>query len=399
MDRAVSVIVPTFNRAHFLSQCLDALFSQTVPPTEIVVVNDGSTDGTPEAVAPYTDRIVYLEKPNGGKASALNLGLSHAKGEFIWIFDDDDLSLPDALETHLKAFNDNPVIDFTFSGYHLGIPDSETGSLRIAETFKPFQGPAKSLFLSFAMGASGPQIGFMLQQGMLVRKKCYDAVGPFDESLSRSEDLDMNLRLCRAFTGGRIEQPTFVLRRHEGTRGPSFDLHSYAERERKLFETDRVVLRKLYDTISLSRYLDKSDVATSLEKRQGEALVTRARIMATWHLDDLVTRDFAELKSLVGTGKIVLDEVILHGILFIEALYERTGRRAGARTVRQAMKDILRMTGRGAEHWKYVARYYYWGGLDSYRKGKRREMLHGIAGALEILLSGYTNGFMGTGKV
>jgi glycosyltransferase involved in cell wall biosynthesis len=395
MNSRVTIIVPTYNRAHFLPECLDALLAQTMPAAEIIVVNDGSTDGTPEAVAPYTDRIVYLEKPNGGKASALNMGLSHAKGEFIWIFDDDDLPLPDALEIHLKAFNDNTAIDFTFSGYHLGITDPGTGALKIVETFKPFQGPAKSLFLSFAMGASGPQIGFMLQQGMLVRKYCYDAVGPFDESLTGSEDRDMNLRLCRSHKGVRIDRPTFIVRRHEGVRGPSAASYSYSERDRKLWETDRIVFRTLYESTPLHMYLD-GPAAEEMHQWQGEALMTRARIMAKWHLDDLAMKDFAELKELAAQGVVTLSEDILRGALLVEALYRRSGRLNEAKAFR---KNLLRLPGMSTSQRRYVAKYYYWRGLDSYRKGKRRELLCGVAGALEVLLSGCTGSSIGTGKV
>ena len=151
----VTVIIPTYNRAHFLPECLDAIFSQTVPASEVIVVNDGSTDNTLKTLDSYRDKIISLNKPNGGKASALNLGLAHASGEFIWICDDDDLPLPGALETHLDAIRDNPGADSTYSGYYLGAPDPKTGKLQIIETFPPFQGTSKSLFLSFALGASG----------------------------------------------------------------------------------------------------------------------------------------------------------------------------------------------------------------------------------------------------
>lgn len=385
MDRAVSVIVPTFNRAHFLSQCLDALFSQTVPPAEIIVVNDGSTDNTKDVLAAYKDRIVYLEKKNGGKASALNLGLSKAKGEFIWIFDDDDVSLPNALKIHLDALKANPSIDFTYAGYHIGVPDPETGDLKIVETFEPFQGPAKSLFLSFAIGASGPQIGFMLQQGMLVRKHCFDAAGPFDEALIGSEDRDMNLRLCRFFKGLRIDRPTFILRRHEGLRGPSHASYSYAERERKLWETDRIVYRKIYEATPLQMYLD--EVATgNNEGWRGEALMTRARIMAKRHLDDLATKDLAGLKKLADEGDVTLSENILRGALLVEALYRRSERVNEAQAFR---KKLLQLPGMSASHRKYIAKYYYWRGIDECRKGRPKELLKGIAGAVEVLLGDY----------
>ena len=88
-EPTVSVIVPTFNRARYLPECLESLLAQTFPPTQIVVVNDGSTDDTASAVKPYLDRIEYIEKENGGKSSALNLVLPNIRNDYVWIFDDD----------------------------------------------------------------------------------------------------------------------------------------------------------------------------------------------------------------------------------------------------------------------------------------------------------------------
>ena len=382
MDHRVSIIIPTYNRAHFLPECLDALLGQTVPASEIIVVNDGSTDSTIEALIPYRDKIVYLEKPNGGKASALNMGLAHATGDFIWIFDDDDISLPDAMETHLNVFANNPWVDFTYSGYHVGVFDTEARSLRIIETFKPFIGEGKSLFISFALGAFGPGIGFMFQQGMLVRKRCYDILEPFDESLSRSEDLDMNLRLCLSFRGLRIDCPTFIFRRHEGVRGPSYDLYSYAEREKKLWESDRKVFRKLYETADLSKYLDEQ-VSDEKKNRQGRSLANRATVMAKWNLDDLVIKDITELIRLVGNKEVILDETTLRQILYIEALCQRKDRRELANSLHTAIKGLIK-AGAGRDLRVLLAKYYYWKGIENYKKGKRTEFFRGVWRALDV---------------
>jgi hypothetical protein len=76
----ISVIVPTFNRASYIEQCLDSLLAQTVPALEILVVDDGSQDDTAQRVARYGSRVTYIHKPNGGKPSAVNLGLQRARG-------------------------------------------------------------------------------------------------------------------------------------------------------------------------------------------------------------------------------------------------------------------------------------------------------------------------------
>src|SRR5688572_6812621 len=96
-----TVIVPTFNRAAFVGETLDSLLAQSWPPGQIVVVDDGSTDGTPSALDRFGDRIEVIRKPNGGKATALNAALPLVRHGAVWIFDDDDIALPDGLERHL----------------------------------------------------------------------------------------------------------------------------------------------------------------------------------------------------------------------------------------------------------------------------------------------------------
>lgn len=125
----VSVLVPTFNRENYLAECLDSLLAQSVPPLEIIVIDDGSEDGTAAVVARYGERIRYVRKENGGKPSAVNLGLSLARGDLIWIFDDDDVALPDAIETRLACLQQHPEAGFVFSPHYYG-SDGPNGRIK-----------------------------------------------------------------------------------------------------------------------------------------------------------------------------------------------------------------------------------------------------------------------------
>ena len=91
-----SVILPTYNRSNYLIQSLDSILAQTYQNFEVIVVNDGFDDDTRHVLKPYQDRLRVLEKPNGEKSSAVNLGLEHAQGDYIWVFDD-DLAYPDKI--------------------------------------------------------------------------------------------------------------------------------------------------------------------------------------------------------------------------------------------------------------------------------------------------------------
>jgi glycosyltransferase involved in cell wall biosynthesis len=79
----VSVLVPTFNRVNYIAECLDSLLAQTVPPLEVIVIDDGSEDGTADLLASYGHRIRHIRKENGGKPTAVNLGIQEARGDLI----------------------------------------------------------------------------------------------------------------------------------------------------------------------------------------------------------------------------------------------------------------------------------------------------------------------------
>jgi hypothetical protein len=266
----------------------------------------------------------------------------------------------------------------------LGVPDAETGKLQIAATYGAFQGPAKNLFLAFAMGASGPDVAFMSQGAMLVRRVCYDEVGPFDESLTRSEDLDMDLRLCRAFQGLRLDAPTFIIRRHAGARGPAADRYSFADRDRKLAETDRKVYRKLYGTTDLEKFVDDPGFDGSRVGWQGEALVNRARVMAKWGHHDLVMKDLRQLSDLIGRRIVPLDRGILDGLVQVDVTCQRAGGLREGREVRRLAAGLVRINDESGMLRSYLAKRYYWKGIEEYRQGKRAGAIRGMVRALGV---------------
>jgi glycosyltransferase involved in cell wall biosynthesis len=87
----ISVLIPTFNRANYLTKCLDNILLQTLPAAQIIVVNDGSTDNTRQVLETYMNKIDYLEGDDlCSRSNAINYGLNYVTGEYLWIFDDDD---------------------------------------------------------------------------------------------------------------------------------------------------------------------------------------------------------------------------------------------------------------------------------------------------------------------
>lgn len=110
----VSVIVPTFDRALLLRQCIGSLLSQTLSPHQILIVDDGSRDSTPEVIDSFGARISSIRTENVGKSGAVNLGLEEVDGEFVWLLDDDDMALPDALERLVRPLVDSEKYGFSY---------------------------------------------------------------------------------------------------------------------------------------------------------------------------------------------------------------------------------------------------------------------------------------------
>jgi glycosyltransferase involved in cell wall biosynthesis len=113
----ISCIVPVFNGERYLAETLESILKQTYGPLEIIVADDGSTDGTPAVVARYRERVTYLWQPNAGETAARNLGLCAARGDFVAFLDADDLWHPDKLARQVARFQERPDLDLCFTRF------------------------------------------------------------------------------------------------------------------------------------------------------------------------------------------------------------------------------------------------------------------------------------------
>jgi hypothetical protein len=272
-----AVIIPTYNRMNLVGQAVASILNQTRPPDEVVVVDDGSTDGTADVVTAFGRRVRYIKKKNAGKAAALNQAMTEVRSDYIWLMDDDDVALPNALETHLEFLATRTDIDFSYGAHYQfnsdGPPKME---------WLPWQDP-------MPIAAAAPEELFVRAmfwfpfylQGMLVPRRCYEKAGPFAESLTFTEDYDMILRLTRRFRGGNVNAPIFCLRVHAGLRGPAHERRSASERDTTFRDYTRGIFTRLYVALPLAEYLPRGAVAGApsiLETRQ--ARLQRACIMS-----------------------------------------------------------------------------------------------------------------------
>ena len=269
----ITVLVPTFNRSNFLAECLDSLLSQTLPPVQVIVVNDGSTDGTLKVLQPYMKKIDYLETSQEGKAAALNCGMEKAVGDYLWVFDDDDVAFKDALERFAAPFEKNPALGFSYSTFYLTA--SQWFGHKIGSVMSESKVPdlnSRGFMIPLLEG------NFLGGAALFARTHCYKEVGGFLPPLFRSQDYDMAIKIARRYQGIRLSGgPTFHYRQHEGMRGNIQDRFLIRFRPRKWFEYDQMIFRWVYKDFLLTEYLPPQLEARGHER---QALLQRLAIMA-----------------------------------------------------------------------------------------------------------------------
>ncbi|HCD99918.1 MAG TPA: family 2 glycosyl transferase, partial [Armatimonadetes bacterium] len=111
-----SVIVPCFNASRTLAAAIDSALAQTHPDTEVVVVDDGSTDGSGEIAESYGERIVLVRQPNRGLSAARNAGVAASSGEFLTLLDADDVLLPECVARRVRMLQEDPGLGLV-AGY------------------------------------------------------------------------------------------------------------------------------------------------------------------------------------------------------------------------------------------------------------------------------------------
>lgn len=192
MNPLFSIIIPCYNQAHFLSQCLDSLLEQKFKNWEAIVVNDGSADATDEVVEKYVvvdSRIKLVKKTNGGLSSARNFGIANAFGSRFIFLDADDFLYPNCLQNIAGVIQDSDNKTLIQCGYTY---IKEDGKEILCHTNAQKREP---LIPNIFKGNLGPCHSICISRSLI------DAAGLFDESLKSVEDWDFWLRAVKA--GGK----------------------------------------------------------------------------------------------------------------------------------------------------------------------------------------------------
>ncbi len=201
----ISVVVPAYNCASWLPEAIDSLLAQTYREREIVVVDDGSTDQTPAVLARYGDRIRVVRSANGGLAAARNLGLAHARGEYVAFHDADDVALPDRLAVLLDFVQRTPGVEAVFA-------DGE----RMDTGRRIVPGEMNARLAGRRVGAADLFVGFPAYfQASLVPRAAFAAAGAFDPSFRIHPDNDYAFRLFATCPTAYMDRVVFRYRWHE----------------------------------------------------------------------------------------------------------------------------------------------------------------------------------------
>ena len=207
MDREtplVSVVIPTYNRALTISPAIDSALNQTYKNIEIIVVDDGSTDNTKEALKPYEQKITYIPQANSGVSSARNIGIQRAAGEYVAFLDSDDLWYPQKLEKQIEAIQKNQEYALCLTNIeYINEAGSHISFSNLREIILQNGSFFEYLLRGFPVTCSY----------MLIKKDVFNAVGLFDESLKTAEDIDMLLRITSGYQAILIDEPLVKYRR------------------------------------------------------------------------------------------------------------------------------------------------------------------------------------------
>lgn len=306
MPHTVSIIVPTFNRAHYLAECLDSLLAQTTPAYEILVVDDGSEDATAEVVAKYGQKVRYLYKENGGKPTAVNLALTYCTGTLIWLFDDDDVALPNAIEDRIAALDATPTAGFVYSPHFVGT-DGADGRIVRGQLNQPNQYSTDEFFLEIMRGC------FYHLATTLVRRELYLALDGLDPALIRGQDYDFQIRLARIAKPVYCATPAFIFRQHTGVRGTKSMRHTETQRGSVFRNFSLAVGRKIHASVMLGEYLTPPSFETLSKSENKQALLNRVHVMANHGCITEILEDLATFLR-VDSGNCPISKLEVHAI-------------------------------------------------------------------------------------
>jgi glycosyltransferase involved in cell wall biosynthesis len=198
----VSVVIPVYNGERFLADAVHSVLAQTHRDVEVIVVDDGSTDGTPEVISRLGGSVRPLHQQNQGVAAARNAGIAVARGRFVAFLDADDVWLPHKLERQLGLLESNPALGAVGSGFLVTDERLQT----LAEDIPPTCDLSAILLLRTNGG--------LFSSTMVTRTDLLSGLGGFDTRLSTSADWDLVARIAAHYEVASVPEALVLYRQH-----------------------------------------------------------------------------------------------------------------------------------------------------------------------------------------
>lgn len=224
----VSVVIPTYNHARYVTQAVESVLSQNYDNLEVLVIDDGSTDDTAQRIEGFRNKMQYIYKQNGGAPNALNYGLVRATGDYICWLSADDMFLEGKIAKQVQLMEDNPQVGFCYTSF-IVINGNGVKQYAVDSAFYPTR---QAMVLNLIKGC------FINGSSVMMRRSALEKVGFFDEGLPQAHDYELWFRLLRHYLCGFINEYLLAYRWH----GENMSLHPDSEcirivqeRARKLF--------------------------------------------------------------------------------------------------------------------------------------------------------------------
>lgn len=250
----VSIVIPAYNHAGYLAQAIDSVLAQDYPSIELIVLDDGSTDATPEVLRKYSGQLYWETQRNTGQAATLNKAWGMAKGEILGYLSADDLLLPGCVSAATEALRASPEIVLTYCDFELIDPQS-----RVIRTVRAREFDYREMVVNLIC-APGP--------GAFFRRAAFQGVGGWDPALRQMPDYEYWLRLALAGAFERIPRPLAAFRVHEGSA-------TFAATPPEQAEEPVRILRK---------YFGLAEVPAAIRRHEAQAISNALLVSAQLHL-------------------------------------------------------------------------------------------------------------------
>jgi glycosyltransferase involved in cell wall biosynthesis len=211
----VSVVIPCHNALRWIGATVESVLGQSTPPLEIIVVDDGSTDGTAESVRRNFPQVRVLEQPNAGVSAARNHGVAVARGDWVAFVDADDIWLPEKLQRQHDLVAAHPGAQMVYTAWHVWhsselVVDVTTlqrlGAQR--QRGQDWSGPSGWIYPELLVDC------VVWTSTVMLQRRLFTELGGFDESLRVGEDYDLWFRASRVTSILRVPQPLALYRQH-----------------------------------------------------------------------------------------------------------------------------------------------------------------------------------------